>query len=161
MLPPSPITLNDQADGLSTTATGDADTQDQGALLQAFLATAQHFFGGFVQMFAAIVDPRRPEFITYPLAALLFTGVLMYACRLGARRQIGHLFRANGPSASKFQALFQVETCPHGDTLDAAFSRLNSAEVQEVVTSLTETLIRCKGLYPHRHQAKLCRAFTD
>ena len=150
MLPPSPITLNDQADGLSTTATGDADTQDQGALLQAFLATAQHFFGGFVQMFAAIVDPRRPEFITYPLAALLFTGVLMYACRLGARRQIGHLFRANGPSASKFQALFQVETCPHGDTLDAAFSRLNSAEVQEVVTSLTETLIRCKVLYPYR-----------
>jgi hypothetical protein len=150
MLPSSPVTLNDQAEGLSTAPTGDTDTQDQSALLQAFLATVQHFFGGFVQMFAPITDPRRPEFITYPLAALLFAGVLMYACRLGARRQIGHLFRANGASASKFQALFQVETCPHGDTLDAAFSRLNPAEAQEIVTSLTETLIRCKVLYPYR-----------
>jgi len=148
MLPSSPVTLNDQADGLSTAPTD--DTQDQSALLQAFLATAQHFFGGFVQMFAPITDPRRPEFIVYPLAALLFASVLMYASRLGARRQIGHLFRANGASASKFQALFQVKTCPHGDTLDAAFSRLNPAEAQAVVTSLTETLIRCKVLYPYR-----------
>ncbi len=150
MLPSSPVTLNGQAEGLSTAPMGDTDAQDQSALLQAFLATVQHFFGGFVQMFAPITDPRRPEFIVYPLAALLFAGVLMYACRLGARRQIGHLFRANGASASKFQALFQVETCPHGDTLDAAFSRLNPAEAQEVVTSLTETLIRCKVLYPYR-----------
>ncbi len=93
----SPVTLNDQADDLNTAPTD--DTQDQSALLQAFLATTQHFFGGFVRMFAPITDPRRPEFIVYPLAALLFAGVLMYACRLGARRQIDHLFRANGASA--------------------------------------------------------------
>jgi hypothetical protein len=134
----------------SRVSTPDPDEQAHSALLQAFLSTAQHFFGGFLPLFATITDPRQPALITYPLAALLFTGVLMYACRLGARRQIGHLFRANGPSASKFQALFQVETCPHGDTLDAAFRRLNPADVQEVVSRLTATLIRRKVLYPYR-----------
>jgi hypothetical protein len=130
--------------------TPDPDEQAQSALLRAFLSTAQHFFGGFLSLFATITDPRQPALITYPLAALLFTGVLMFACRLGARRQIGHLFRANGPSASKFQALFQVKTSPHGDTLDAAFSRLNPAELQAVVTDAVDTLIRRKVLYAHR-----------
>jgi hypothetical protein len=135
---------------VQTEETQDPDEQAQGALLRAFLATVQHFFGGFSPLFAAITDPRQPALITYPLAALLFTGVLMFACRVGARRQIGHLFRANGPSASKFQALFQVETSPHGDTLDAAFSRLNPVELQAVVTDTVATLIRRKVLYAHR-----------
>ena len=81
MLRSSTITLDQQAASLGSDMT--ADEQAQGALLEAFLATAQHFFRGFGQLFAAIVDPRRPEFITYSLATLLFTGVLMYACRLG------------------------------------------------------------------------------
>ena len=50
----------------------------------------------------------------------------------------------------KFQAIFQTEICPHGDTLDAAFGRLNPAELQEAVTRLTQTLIRRKVLYPYR-----------
>jgi hypothetical protein len=88
--------------------------------------------------------------ITYSLAPRLFTGGLMFACRLGARRQIHPLLRGNPRSAAKFQALFRVETCPPGDTWDAAFSRLNPAEVQEVVTGLTQTLIRRKVLSPDR-----------
>ena len=68
----------------SRVSTPDPDEQAQSALLRAFLSTAQHFFGGFLPLFAAITDPRQPALITYPLAALLFTGVLMFACRLGA-----------------------------------------------------------------------------
>ena len=119
-----------------------AEAQEQSALLQAFLATAQHFFGGFTTLFQSVTDPRVP--------ALGFAGVLMFACHLGARRQIASVFRHNGPSEAKFKALFNVETCPHGDTLDALFSRLDPAEVQEVVTGMTEKLIRNKVLYPYR-----------
>ena len=127
-----------------------AEEQAQAAVLKTLLATAQHFFGSFLHLFAGVSDPRQPELITYPLAALLFAGVLMFVCRLGARRQIGLLFRDNAPSASKFEALFQVARCPHGDTLDATFSRLQPSELQAVVTGLTETLIRRKVLYPDR-----------
>ena len=166
------------------------EEQAQASVLKTLLATAQHFFGGFSHFFAHVRDPRRPEWITYPLAAVLFTGVLTPAlasvasvlvCRLGARRQMNYtrgeprginsttaeadtrqaagyptrnrinlMFRANAPSASKFEALFQVAGCPHGDTLDATFSRLQPSELQAVVTGLTETLIRCKVLYPDR-----------
>ena len=73
----------------------------------------------------------------------------MFLCRLRARRQIGLLLR-NAPSVEKVQALFGVDTFPHGDTLDDAFSKLNPDQVQDVVSALTETLIRKKVLYPYR-----------
>ena len=79
----------------------DSDAQAQYALLRAFVATIQHFFGGFPQLFAGVTDPRHPAWITYSLATLLFTGVMMFTCRLGSRRQINHLLRGNQRSAGQ------------------------------------------------------------
>jgi len=87
--------------------------------------------------------------IRYPLAGLAFAGVMLFLFRLKARRQIGLLLR-NGPSIRKFQALFNVETFPHGDTLDAAFSNLKVDQIQAVVSTMTGTLIRKKVLYSFR-----------
>ncbi|MCX5879223.1 MAG: transposase family protein, partial [Deltaproteobacteria bacterium] len=98
---------------------------------------------------APVTDPRDPQKILYPLASLAFAGVLMFLFRLNARRQIGLLLR-NGPSIRKFQALFGVERFPHGDTLEAAFSNLETDQIQTVVTGMTETLIRKKVLYSYR-----------
>jgi hypothetical protein len=128
----------------------DADAQAQLQVLETFLATVQHFFKGCGALFAPIDDPRDPQHIRYPLEAVLFTGLLMYVCRLGARRQINHLLRGNGPSDRKFQALFDVASCPHGDTLNETFKRLAPAQVQSVVTGMVRTLIRNKVLYPYR-----------
>ena len=128
----------------------DEDQQEQFLILKTFLTTFHHFFGDFGAPFQTVDDPRRPELITYPLEALTFAGTLMYLCRLGARRQITHLFRNNGPSAAKFQALFGTDTCPHGDTLNVTFGRLNPDQVQGVVTALVRTLIRKKVLDRYR-----------
>ena len=136
--------------GLTIECPPDADEQQQENLLEGLLATVQHFFGSFTRLFQPVTDPRNSLYITYPLAALGAAGVLMFLFRLGARRQIGKLLRGNGPSAAKFQALLDVETCPHGDTLNAAFTRLDPGQVQEVVTGMVRTLIRKKVLYRHR-----------
>ena len=134
----------------STTVEPDADEQDQETLLKTFLATTQHFFGSFTDLFAPVAFPRQPELITYPLAALLFAGLWLLVCRFGARRQLAQMFRDNGPSATKFAALFGVVTCPHGDTLNGVFRRLSPDELQAVVTGSIETLIRRKVLYATR-----------
>jgi hypothetical protein len=73
----------------------------------------------------------------------------MFLYQLKARRQIGLLLR-NGPSTVKFQALFGVASFPHGDTLEATFSNLETEQIQTVVTGMTETLIRKKVLYSYR-----------
>lgn len=103
----------------------------------------------FPPLFSGVTDPRNPNKITYPLASLAFAGVMMFLCRLEARRQIGLLLR-NGPSVDKFQALFGVETFPHGDTLNEAFSKLDPDQGQDVVSTMTKALIRKKVLYDYR-----------
>ena len=126
------------------------EARQQAALVKALLVTVQHCFGGFGRLFGRVSDPRQAAYITYPLAAVLATGVLLFLLRLGARRQVTLLLRGNRSSAAKFQALFGVANVPHGDTLEATFQRLQVPEVQEVVTATVETLIRQKVLYPYR-----------
>jgi hypothetical protein len=128
----------------------DPDERKQVSIIYASLKTTRHFFGDLVDLFHVVHDPRNLDLITYPLAAVGFTGMLMFLCRLGSRRQINHLFRGNGPSAAKFQALFGVESCPHGDTVNTLYSRLDPDEIQQVVTSMVKTLIRKKVLYRYR-----------
>jgi len=128
----------------------DPEAQEQLQLLEAFLATLPHFFKGCRALFHPVDDPRDAQRIYYPLEALLFTGVLMFLCRLGARRQINHLLRGNGPSAAKFQALFDVSSCPHGDTLNVTFKRVTPEQLQTVVTGTVRTLLRSKILYGYR-----------
>jgi hypothetical protein len=128
----------------------DADIREQVLIFKAFVVTVQHFFGGFRCLFQGVTDPRHSAYITYPLPTLMTTGVLMFLLRLQARRQVGNLLRGNGPSAAKYQALFGVASCPHGDTLNYLYARSDVAEVQEVVTGMTATLIRRKVLYRHR-----------
>ena len=95
----------------------DVEAENQRALLRALLVTVEHYFGGFTRLFGSVADPRQPALITYPLPMVLATGVLMFLLRFGARRQIQHWLRHNTPSAAKFEALFAVANCPHGDTL--------------------------------------------
>lgn len=128
----------------------DRDEREQLSIINAFMSTVHHFFGDFGKLFGSVEDPRAPDFITYPLESLTFTGVLMFLCRLGARRQIAHMFRHNGASEAKFKALFGVDTCPHGDTLNVAFGQADPDQVQQVVTDMVRTLIRKKVLYRYR-----------
>lgn len=128
----------------------DPDVQQQEALCAALLQTVQQFFGGFPALFRDVTDPRQAAHITYPVPAVLSAGLLVFLLRLGSRRQIQHWLRGNGPVAAKFQALFGVPGCPHGDTVDYLCRQVEVAEAQEAVTCLTETLIRRKVLYRYR-----------
>lgn len=128
----------------------EAEQHKQQTLIEVSLATIEHFFGPPEAWLAGLDDPRDPGKIIYPLPSLLFTGILMFLCHLGARRQVNHKLRDNAPAAANFAQLFGVRTIPHGDTLNHAFARLNPDQAQAKVTDLVETLIRKKVLDRYR-----------
>ncbi len=128
----------------------DEDQQKQFQMLRAVLGPVQHYFGGIEQMFEGVNDPRNSALIDYPLEVLLFTGIFMFLTQLGARRQIKHQLRGNGPSKAKIEALFGVDEVPHGDTLNYAFKKVSVSEMQEAVCRMVEVLMRKKVLYPYR-----------
>lgn len=141
---------NRQRTHLIDEAKQDQELDEQKALLKAFSSTLHHFFGGWRELFKGVRDGRNPELIRYPLEGVLSTGVLMYLFRLGARRQINYQLRGNTPSQTKFEAWFEVDEVPHGDTLNYAYQRIAPAEMQEVVCRMVATLIRKKVLYRWR-----------
>ena len=128
----------------------DKEAREQARILKAFFGTAKHYFGGLERLFKGVSDPRNPDLITYPLAGLMFTGVWMFECQLGSRRQIQAKLRGNSRSEAKFEALFGVESIPHGDSLNYGFKQLELEEMQEAVCRMIEALIRKKVLYRWR-----------
>jgi len=116
------------------------------------LKTFTHFFGSPSKRLAGLPDPRRPEApgdVEYSPASLVFLGLLMFSCRLGARRQV-RLKLFTTFVADLFKTLFDVDSVPHGDTMNGVLCGLPPCEVQELATGMTETLIDKKVLYPHR-----------
>ena len=137
---------NDTLDGV----TEDSVSKEQEALIEAFIGTTQHFFGSWQTIFSGVTDARNPNWISYPIEALLCTGVMMFLFRLGSRRQIKQQLRDNEPSEGKFGFWFEVEEIPHGDTLNYSFKRLIADDIQEAVCRMVERLIRKKVLYRWR-----------
>jgi hypothetical protein len=127
----------------------DLPPDGQHRILRAFFGTIGHLVGNFTGLISQVTDPRSPKKITYPLPALVFTGILMFLCHLGARRQI-RLHLRTGPAAATFKALFGVDTIPHGDTLNDAFTQCDPEDFQQVVCRVGQTLIRKKVLYSSR-----------
>ena len=119
----------------------DRDQQEQKRIVNLFLGTAQRHFGKWKGIFEGVKDEREVWKIRYPLETILFTGVLLFVCQLGARRQINYKLRGNRAAEKKYQALFGVKGIPHGDTLDYTYQHLKVEEVQEVVCRLMEKLM--------------------
>ncbi|MCF6285193.1 MAG: hypothetical protein L3K26_08380 [Candidatus Hydrogenedentes bacterium] len=126
--------------------------QEHKEVIKALLKTFTHFFGDIARRLGKLPDPRkpqRPEDIDYSVASLVFTGVLMFACHLGARRRIRCLLHTVSLGQT-YKRLFGVDDVPHGDTMNNLLVDLEVDAVQEIVSSMTETLIDKKVLYPHR-----------
>ena len=85
----------------------------------------------------------------YPLESLLASGVMMFLCQLGARRQIGIKLRTES-TAKSFAALFNIEQFPHGDTLADLCEELEVKQVSRVSQRIIKKLVRKKVLSEHR-----------
>jgi len=118
-------------------------------VLDLFLYTFSHFFGDFDLLRGGVTDHRESGKVTYPLVSLVFVGVLMFLCNLGARRQT-KLLLPTAESLQTFRTLFDVDSFPHGDTLNDAFMLLDPDQMQGAVCNLVGTLVRKKVLYPYR-----------
>jgi len=119
----------------------DLDIEGQKHMLRNFWRVVRRYGGKLMVLFAGVSDPRQAKKIIYSLPVLLFTGVLMFACQLGARRQINHQLRGSTTVRKKYGLLFAVGNIPHGDTLNYSYRKLKVEEMQEVVCRVTEKVM--------------------
>ena len=97
-------------------------------------------------------DRRDPEACDYSNAALAWTAILMYAGRLGSRRQIKYLLSTEGVR-ERLAALCNgeaVPAVPHGDTVDDYLAGVAQATVQAICQAMVRALLEARRLEAFR-----------
>jgi hypothetical protein len=126
---------------------GQKGQDEQAKIIKVFMGTIRHYFGKLGDMFQTVrQDKRGQKRIIYPIESLLFTGMLMYICLLGSRRNITYKLRGSATAEEKSKKLFGTEHIPHGDTLNYGFKGMKVEEMQGVVSGMVATLVRQKVL---------------
>lgn len=112
----------------------------------------RRLFPDFNVWLSDLPDARDPDLRTYSGRALVWTTVMMYATRLGARRQIGTWLDDNELALQRLGWLAQelVESVPHGDTIDDFLSTLDPAQTQKISHRMGRTLLETRRLEEFR-----------
>jgi len=110
----------------------------------------------------ALPDRRDREACDYSNAALAWTAILMYAGRLGARRQIKYLLNT-ARARDRLGALCHeaVEAVPHGDTVDDYLVATAPAAVEAIPQAMVRALLEARRLEPFRLLGKYYLASVD
>jgi hypothetical protein len=124
----------------------------------AFARTVRHFFPDFNAWLDEAPDPRRADRITYPRRFLLWYGVLLFAGKLGSRRQLDFKYREPGACVlDNLNRLAQTDQSglPCNDTLDDYLALIGAAPVAAVRARAIHRLIRMRVLDSARVQGRL------
>jgi hypothetical protein len=132
----------------------------------AFARTVRHFFPDFNAWLDEVPDPRCQERISYCPRFLLWYGILLFAGKLGSRRQLDFKYREAGTcTLDNLNRLAQTDqqTIPCNDTLDDYLAKVDQAKVDAgpivaVQTKAINRLIRMRVLDEARVQGRLVAA---
>jgi hypothetical protein len=124
----------------------------------AFARTARHFFPDLNSWLDDVPDPRRQDRVVYHRRSLLWYGVLLFAGKLGSRRQLDFKYRENGTCVLgnvNRLARTDQDTVPCNDTLEDYLAVVETAPVARVRAQMMGRLIRMRALDPGRVQGRL------
>lgn len=124
----------------------------------AFARTVRHFFPDFNRWLDGVPDGRRQDRVEYHQRSLLWYGVLLFAGKLGSRRQLDFHYRESGTRfLHNLNRLAQTDlrTAPHNDTLDDYLAGVGAAPIAGLRASMMRQLIRTRVLDGGRVQGRL------
>ena len=109
--------------------------------------TVAHFFPEMPSWLRQVRETRQQAKVEYTAPFLLWTGLMLFLLKLGARRQIA--FELDSPMAlenlNRLAASHQ-ETVPHSDTLDHFLGHVPPAQLPRLRRKMIRRLIRMKAL---------------
>ena len=112
-----------------------------------FFKTVRHFFPDLTRWLDGIADPRQEKKTTYSLSEILWTGLMMFICKLGARRQIDFEFRTAAflSNLQKLTGKPANRVCS-SDAVGYLCKQLPTEELAKIPPKLVNRLIRMKAL---------------
>ncbi len=102
-------------------------------LAKSLSEAADHFFPEFNEWLKSIKDHRHPLLIIYEQRTLIWTVLMMYVTRRGARRQIGIELRQGNcvEGIKQLSGQKNLENVPHGDTVEYYIQKADIGDFEE------------------------------
>jgi hypothetical protein len=117
----------------------------------------RHFFPELNAWIDAIDDPRCAVRRVYHRRFLVWSGLMLFVCKLGSRRQLNFHINTDGPQVlSNLNRLAQTEqkSCPVDKTLEYFCRRVGSAPFAGLRRQAAHRLLRMKALDEARLQGR-------
>jgi hypothetical protein len=127
----------------------------------AFARTLGHFFPQLNAWLDQVPDPRCQDRVIYHRRFLLYYGILLFAGRLGSRRQLDFKYRERDTCVlGNLNRLAGTEqdSIPCNDTLDDYLALVGAGPIAGVRAELMDRLIRMRTLDSARVQGRLVMA---
>jgi len=105
-------------------------------------------------------DGRQSGKVRYPIEKLFWTGILMHATKLGARRQIK--FQFDTPQCRRtLKQWLGLSDIPHGDTLNNCFMQAELGDLEPIPAMVVSELIRSRAIDQFRLMGLYILIATD
>lgn len=114
---------------------------------EALALLVRHCFPDFWDLLASIDEPRDPDRLRYPLEQVLCLSTLMFACRIGSRRELDRV--SDDESFRDNLCLFsgkQTETVMVSEQMVNVFKELDTDALAAVQPELIKALVEKKRL---------------
>lgn len=137
--------------------------QSEENLVEILSKTIEHYFPEFNEWLKELSDPRDQEAIEFSTQTQIWTGLLLFLTKRGARKKISdemrsERFRENLQILSQQEDLRRVA---HGDTVDYAYMRFKEEEFEKLEAKLIRNLLRKRGLEKYRLLGKYYMVAID
>jgi len=121
-------------------------------LVEVLSTTVGHYFPKFNDWLKGLTDIRDQEAIIYERQTLVWAGLLAFIGKRGARMSITHDMRTEnfGRNLKELCGQDDLETMPHGDTVEYLATRLKAGELEEVPGKMVRSLLRGRVLEGYR-----------
>lgn len=133
-----------QPNRVSACATAEEEMADRQDTVEKTLKVYRKVLPSLLKRLSKIPDPRQANKVKYELAQLMVYGILFFVFQISSRRA-GNKELTKPILLENLKAMFpEIETLPHGDTLNRILSEVDVEQIQDSMVELLKRLIAKK-----------------
>jgi len=108
------------------------------------LGLLRNMLPGLLKRLSRIEDPRNPNKTVHKLTVVLLYGLLSFVFQMSSRREANRNLSRPAFKAALQDMFPELETLPHGDTLERLLEKVDPAELEQTHLAILRRFIRGK-----------------
>jgi len=128
------------------------EQKEEEKLVKILAETMSHYFPEFNEWLKEISDPRDQEAIVFDRETQIWTGIILFLTKRGARKKISDEMRTKEfcENLKALSGQSDLERVAHGDTVNYAYMRFKEEEFEILPVKMMRRFLRVRALEKYR-----------